>query len=94
MKHVILSFFIFTILAPNGEMLTVTEVGGNAMVISNQSTGKEIVVARQRNGVILMPSDGALLDKQLRKSEGRGDFLDLERNTLTPLDAPDPFTAE
>ena len=79
MKHVFLSFFIFTILAPNGEMLTVTEVGGNAMVISNQSTGREIVVARQRNGVILMPS------------EGRGDFLDLERNTLTPLEPLNPF---
>ena len=71
--------FIFTILAPNGEMLTITEVGGNAMVISNQSTGREIVVARQRNGVILMPS------------EGRGDFLDLERNTLTPLEPTNPF---
>ena len=85
MKHLFLSFFIFTIVAPNGQLLTISELGSNAMVISNQGTGHQIIVARQRNGVILMPSDG---------TPGYGDFLDLEHNTLTPLEVPDPFTAE
>ena len=79
MKNLFLGLFIFTVVAPSGQLLTITELGGNAMVISNQSTGEELVVAKQRNGVILMPS------------QGRGDFLDTEKNSLDPLEHPNPF---
>lgn len=82
MKQLLIGLFVFTVLAPDGRLFTITDLGGNLIVIGDQSTGNEILVARQRNGVILMPS------------EGEGSFLNFEKGQLNPLEQNNPFDLE